>query len=111
MARQYKKILKKIHPKKKKWQTETPKEKVGRDYLLIAVMAITILFLIVGWANFTIVNKILYVALTIALSTTYARRHYDFTEKQDFWVVRAGYVAMGIATAAFLVNVYQTFFA
>ena len=31
LARQYKKILKKIHPKKKKWQEEQPKQKVGRD--------------------------------------------------------------------------------
>ena len=110
MARQYKKILKKIHPKPKKWQTEQPKEKYGRDYLLLAVIGITIFFMLVGWANFTIVNKVLYIMLAVALSTTYARRHYDFTEKQDYWVVRISYVAMGIATAAFLVNVYQNFF-
>ena len=110
MARQYKKILKKIHPKKKKWQTEQPKEKVGRDYLLVAFMGITILFLITGWSAFTIVNKILYIALTVALSTTYARRHYDFTEVQDTWVMRLGYVAMAVATIAFVVNVYQQYF-
>ena len=110
MARQYKKILKKIHPKKKKWQVEKPKENYGKDYLLIFVIAITILFMFVGWANFTIANKILYICLTVALSTTYARRHYDMTEKQDYWVLRVSYVAMGMATAAFLVNVYQNFF-
>ena len=110
MARQYKKILKKLHPKKKKWQTERPQEKVGRDYLLIAVLAITILFMVVGWENFSVVNKILYVMLTLTLSTTYARRHYDFTEEQDRWVLRISYVSMAMATAAFLVNVYQQFF-
>ncbi len=111
MARQYKKILKKIHPKKKKWQEDKPKENFGKDYLLIAVIAITFLFMIAGWANFTIINKILYVCLAVALSTTYARRHYDFTEQQDYWIVRVSYVAMGIATAAFLVNIYQNFIA
>ena len=111
MARQYKKILKKIHPKKKKWQEEKPKEKVGRDYLLVAVIGITIFFLITGWANFTIVKKALYVALTVALSTTYARRHYDFNEQQDMWVERASYAAMGVALVAFVLDVYQTFFA
>lgn len=109
MARQYKKILKKIHPKKK--IPDKPKEKVGRDYLLVAVMAITILFLVVGWANFTVVNRVLYVALTVALSTTYARRHYDFDEKQDLWIERTGYAAMAVATIAFIINVYQNFFA
>ena len=111
MARQYKKILKKIHPKKKKWQRDEPQEKVGRDYLLIAVLAITIFFMIIGWANFSVVNKILYGALTVTLSTTYARRHYNMTEKQDLMALRISYVAMGIATAAFLVNIYQTFIA
>ena len=111
MARQYKKILKKIHPKKKKWQEEQPKQKVGRDYLLLIVMGITIMFLIVGWANFTAVNRVLYIALTLALSTTYARRHYDFDAKQDLYVERFGYAAMAVATVAFVVNVYQTYFA
>ena len=94
MARQYKKILRKIHPKKKRWQESQPKEKVGRDYLLIIVLSITILFMVVGWSNFSAVNKILYVMLTITLSTTYARRHYNFTEKQDLWALRIGYVSM-----------------
>ena len=110
MARQYKKILKKIHPKKKKWQ-EKPPEKVGKDYLLIGVMAITILFLVIGWSNFALVNRVLYVALTIALGTTYARRHYNFNEQQDKWIERTGYAAMAIATIAFVVNVYQNYFA
>jgi len=110
MARQYKKILKKIHPKPKRTQ-DKPQEKIGRDYLLIAVMAITILFLVVGWANFTLVNRVLYIALTVALSTTYARRHYNFTEKQDKFAERLGYVAIGVSTVAFAVNVYQNFFA
>ena len=110
MARQYKKILKKIHPKKKKWQIEKPVEKVGKDYLLIAVMSITILFLVVGWENFALVNRVLYVALTVALGTTYARRHYNFNEQQDKWVERAGYAAMGVATVAFVLNVYQNYF-
>lgn len=110
MARQTKKILKKIHPKKKKWQTETPKEKVGKDYLLIIVVSITVLFLIIGWSNFEITNRVLYVALTVALGTTYARRHYDFSEQKDKWVERTGYAAMAIATIAFVVNVYQNYF-
>ena len=110
MAKQTKKILKKIHPKKKKWQIEQPKEKVGRDYLLVGVMAITILFLVVGWENFELANRVLYVALTVALGTTYARRHYDFNEKQDKLVERTGYAAMAVAATAFVINVYQTYF-
>ena len=111
MVRQYKKILKKIHPKKKKWQEDKPKEKVGKDYLLIAVMSLTVLFLFFGWANFTIANKVLYVMLTVSLFITYARRHYNFNEKQDLAAERISYATMGIAMIAFVIHVYQTYFA
>ena len=104
MAKQYKKILKKIHPKKKS-------EKVGRDYLLLAVMGLTFMFMIVGWTNFTIVNKILYVALAVTLSATYARRHYNFTENQDTWAMRISYAAIAVATVAFVIEIYQQFIA
>ena len=85
-TRQSKKIAKKIQPKKKaESEDKKPKEKVGKDYLLIAVLSLTIVFLILGWSNFTPLNRGLYIALLISLSTTYARRHYNFTETQDIW--------------------------
>ena len=112
MARQSKKIAKKIQPKKKaEPENKKPEKKVGKDYLLIGVLALTIVFLIFGWSNFTIWNRGLYLSLLVSLSTTYARRHYNFNEKQDLWLERAGMVAMGCAIVLFAFVVYQQYFA
>jgi len=111
MARQSKKIAKKIQPKKKAEPENKKKEKVGKDYLLIFVLALTIVFLIVGWSNFTPWNRGLYIALLVSLSTTYARRHYKFTDTQDLWLERAGMVSMGCAIVLFAFVIYQQYFA
>lgn len=112
MARQSKKIAKKIQPKKKaESENKKPEKKVGKDYLLIFVLALTIVFLIFGWSNFTATNRGLYIALLVSLSTTYARRHYNFNETQDLWLERAGMVAMGCAIVLFAFVVYQQYFA
>ena len=111
MARQSKKIAKKIQPKKKAEPENKKPEKVGKDYLLIFVLALTIVFLIVGWENFTALNRGLYIALLVSLSSTYARRHYNFTEVQDMWIERAGYASMFLAIVFFALVVYQQYFA
>ena len=111
MARQSKKIAKKIQPKKKTEPENKKPEKVGKDYLLIFVLALTIVFLIVGWENFTALNRGLYIALLVSLSSTYARRHYNFTEVQDMWIERAGYASMFLAIVFFALVVYQQYFA
>ena len=111
MARQSKKIAKKLKPKKPA-ETENKKtEKVGKDYLLIIVMALTFVFLIVGWQNFSMMDRGLYLALGVSLSTTYARRHYNFTETQDMWLERAGVVSMVAALVFFAFVVYYRYFA
>ena len=111
MARQSKKIAKKIQPKKKVEPENKKPEKVGKDYLLIGVLALTIVFLIFGWSNFTPLNRGLYIALLVSLSSTYARRHYNFTETQDLWIERTGYTAMILAIILFGVIVYQQYIA
>lgn len=112
MARQSKKIAKKIQPKKKaEVENKPPEKKVGKDYLLITVLALTIVFLLVGWSSFTILNRGLYLALLVSLSTTYARRHYNLTPTQDLWAERGGIVSMAIALALFAFVIYQQYFA
>ena len=111
MARQSRKIAKKIQPKKKAEPENKKPEKVGKDYLLIGVLALTIVFLVVGWSNFTPWNRGLYIALLVSLSTTYARRHYNFTQTQDLWIERTGMVAMGCAIVLFAFVIYQNYFA
>ena len=111
MARQSKKIAKKIQPKKKTESENKPvKEKVGKDYLLIFVLSLTIVFLLVGWSN-TALNRGLYIALLVSLSTTYARRHYNFSEVQDMWLERTGLAAMFLSIVFFALVVYNQYFA
>lgn len=109
MARQSKKILKKLQPKAKPSEAEKKPEKVGKDYLLIVILSLTIVFMIIGWSNFDYFNRGLYLALIISLSTTYARRHYKLTETQDLWAERLGYVSMGLAVVFFAVVIYFRF--
>lgn len=111
MARQSKKIAKRIKPKTKSEPEKKTPEKTGKDYLLIVVLALTIVFMIAGWSQFTAVNRGLYLALLVSLSTTYARRHYNLTDAQDLWAQRAGVVSMGIAIVLFGYVVYQQWIA
>lgn len=110
MARQSKKIAKRIQPKKKvEPENKKPPAKTGKDYLLVIVLALTIVFLLVGWSHFTLANRGLYLALLVSLSTTYARRHYNLTDLQDLWAQRAGVASMGIAIVLFAYVVYQQY--
>lgn len=111
MARQSKKIAKKIQPKKPAATENKPKPKVGKDYLLIIVISLTVVFLLVGWESFTALNRGLYMALLASLSTTYARRHYNFTDAQDLWLERLGIVTMAVAMVLFAIIVYQQYIA
>lgn len=110
MARQYKKILKKIQPKDKTKKPKEKPEKIGKDYVLIVVLVITILFMAIGWSYFSNINRGLYVALTASLLATYIRRHVKLTERQDYWVEKASQVAMGVAIVLFGIVAYQQYF-
>ena len=103
------KLFKKLHPKNKK--TEKPPEKVGKDYLLIIILSLTIIFLAIGWANFDNVNRALYVALIVSLGTTYVRRHLKITESQDELIERVGLIAMAAAIVLFIAEIYIKFIA
>lgn len=110
MARQSKKILKKIQPKDKTNKPKEKPEKIGKDYVLIVVLVITILFMGIGWSYFSNINRGLYVALTASLLSTYIRRHAKLTEKQDYWVEKASQVSMGVAIVLFGIVAYQQYF-
>ena len=111
MARQYKKILKKIAPKKKAATTEKKPEKVGKDYVLLAIMTFTIMVMIFGWGNFDNYNRALYVLLSASLAITYAKRHAKLNEVQEMWLDRVGYVTMGVAIILFAAVVYMQYIA
>ena len=109
MSTKYRKILKKLQPKEKK-QKEKP-EKVGKDYFLIVIMMVTIVFMILGWPYFEPLNRGLYVTLTLALVTTYIRRHAKLTEKQDYWIEKVSQISIGISIVFFAILAYYQHFA
>ena len=106
MARQYKKILKKIKPKEKKVESSQKKEKSWTDYLLPAFLALTAVVMFLGWNSFTNLNRALYVFLTLTLGITFVRKNYNLDATQDKWAERAGYVSMAIATILFGIHFY-----
>ena len=109
MARISKKIRKKISPKPT--EQSAPKEKVGKDYLLIGVIAFTFIVMVVGWPTISNMNRALYFTLLLSLSMTYAQRHYDLNEIQEIWVRRIGTASMGMAVALFMLTLYYQFIA
>ena len=105
MARQIKKIRKKLKPKEKDIQP-AKKEKSWSDYLLPAFLALTAVVMIIGWNEFTNLHRGLYLFMTITLGINFARRNYELTAEQDKWAERVSYVTMAIATALFALNIY-----
>lgn len=110
MARQYKKILKKIKPKEKKSNTPKKNEKSWSYYLMAAFFALTGVVMVLGWDNFTNINRALYVFLTITLGINFARRTYELTPAQDLWAERTSYATIAIATVLFGLNIYTQHF-
>lgn len=107
MAKQYKKLQNKIHPKAK----TAPKEKIGNDYLLMVMIGFTVIILALGWSHLDSMNKAMYVLLTLSLSLTYARRHAKLTDNQRVYVDRASFASIGLAAALFLIIAYNQYFA
>lgn len=110
MARQYKKILKKVKPKEKKSTAPKKAEKSWSYYILAAFLALTAVVMVLGWENFTNINRALYVFLTATLGINFARRTYDLTPTQDLWAERTSYATMAIATVLFGLNIYVQHF-
>ena len=110
MATIYKKLVKKIKPKPKKTD-EKPPEKVGKDYWLLAILLLTIFFTVMSWAVFDNVNRALYLALIVSLTSTYIRRQSKLTEVQEMWAERISFVAVVCAIFLFVVKIYEKFIA
>lgn len=109
MAKQYKKLQNKIHPKSK--EMPAPKEKIGKDYFLLIMISFTVIILTLGWSHLDDLNKAMYVLLTTSLCLTYTRRHFDLTDTQRVYVDRASFASIGLAVALFLIVAYQQYVA
>ena len=111
MARIQKRIKKKIKPQSQEVAKPKEKEKIGKDYLLIAVISFTVIVTSVAWSSLTNLNRLLYSMLIVSLSLTYVRRHANLDEKQQVWVDRGSIISMGVALVLFAIVMYQQIFA
>lgn len=106
MAKQYKKLQKKLYPNEPK---EAPRKPPGKDYLLLAVLAFTIVVTAFGWTTFDNWNRAMYAFLCASLTLTYVQRHAKLSEGQFLVVSRVSLAAIGLAIAMFVITVYERF--
>ena len=109
MAKMLKKLQQKITPPDKPKAAPPP----GKDYLLLILMAFTVMVVIAAWENLDTLTLTMYMLLTLSLGLTYTRRHAveRLTETQMMIVTRASFVTIGMAGALFLIDAYRRFFA
>ncbi|QNH55257.1 hypothetical protein H1B31_04845 [Selenomonas timonae] len=109
MAKMLKKLQQKITPPEKPKAAPPP----GKDYLLLILMAFTVMVVIAAWENLDTLTLTMYILLTLSLGLTYTRRHAveRLTETQMMIVTRASFVTIGMAGALFLIDAYRRFFA
>ena len=109
MAKMLKKLQQKITPPEKPKAAPPP----GKDYLLLILMAFTVMVVIAAWENLDTLTLTMYILLTLSLGLTYTRRHAveRLTETQMMIVTRASFVTIGMAGALSLIDAYRRFFA
>ncbi len=108
MAKQYKKLQRKIHPKTK--ENDKQQEKPGKDYMMIGIIIFTLMVLILGWPYLDNMNRVMYILLSFSLSLTYIRRHAKLSETQTVLIERASFISIGFAIALFVIIVYYQYF-
>ena len=108
MARQYKKIQRKIAPPK---EPAAKPEKPSRDLFLIIMICFTFFVLMIGWQNFDILSRVMYGMLTLSLVLTYSHKHSHFSEKVTKWMDRVSFLSIAIAVALFLIVCYYNYIA
>lgn len=108
MAKQYRKLQNKIYQKPEKKQ---PTEKIGKDYVLMAVTIFTVLITVAGWTSLDNLSRVMYTLLSVSLMLTYAKRHAKLDEQKATIVERASLATMGLAVILFIVSIVQHFMA
>lgn len=108
MAKQYRKLQKKLQPPAEK---PAPRRNYGKDYFLIGVIAFTALILIAAWQTLEPANLVMYSLLLTSLCITYARRHVKMSAKMDYYLERAGLIFTIAAVSLFVVVFYRQFIA
>ena len=107
MARQYKRILRKIKPK----QAPVPQKKPGKDIFLLVVISFVFFVLAFGWTTFDMLNRAMYILLLLSLCLVYAHKHAEIEDKKLVWLDRLSFFSISASVALFLVIVYFQYFA
>lgn len=105
MAKQIRKLKQKMSPHKKE-----PEKKVGKDYFLLVVLALTSIVLLIGWPQLDSMNRILYILLIFSLSLTYLNRHGKFSDRVHLIIERLGIGTIAFSVLIFVVICYNQFF-
>ena len=103
MAKMLKKLQSKTAPPKEEKQQRPP----GKDYVLLILMAMSVILVIAAWDTLDTLTITMYILLT------YTRRHAAdrLTETQMMLVTRGSMVTIGIAGALFLLDAYYRYIA
>lgn len=109
MAKMLKKLQQKVTPAEKPKPVRPP----GKDYMLLILMAFTVMVVLAAWEELDSLTLTMYVLLTASLGLTYTRRQAAerLSEFQMMIVTRASFVTIGMAGALFLFDAYRRFFA
>ena len=109
MAKMLKKLQQKVTPAEKPKPVRPP----GKDYMLLILMAFTVIVVLAAWEELDSLTLTMYVLLTASLGLTYTRRQAAerLSEFQMMIVTRASFVTIGMAGALFLFDAYRRFMA
>ena len=108
MARQYKRILRKVSPAK---PAPEKKKKPGKDIFLLIVISFVFFVLIFGWGTFDLLNRAMYVLLLLSLCLVYAHKHADLEDSKLVWLDRLSFFSISASLALFLVICYFQYIA
>ena len=106
MAKQYRKLQRNLY---KKPEQKRPTEKIGKDYVLMAVTVFTLLITVAGWTSLDTLSRVMYTLLSVSLMLTYAKRHAQLDDQKQTIVERASLATMGLAVILFFVSLYFHF--
>ena len=109
MAKMLKRLQQKVTPAEKPKPARPP----GKDYMLLILMAFTVMVVLAAWEDLDSLTLTMYILLTASLGLTYTRRQAAerLSEFQMMIVTRASFVTIGMAGALFLFDAYRRFFA
>ena len=109
MAKMLKNLQQKVTPAEKPKPVRPP----GKDYMLLILMAFTVMVTLAAWEELDSLTLTMYILLTASLGLTYTRRQAveRLSEFQMMIVTRASFVTIGMAGALFLFDAYRRFFA